>query len=192
MSGSAQWSGWQAGQGWDSSRSRDSDAWWRDPVADEDTNQQRRELHEDSWQQHGPPLRPSAWDGPSRAGHAVDCWPRPGQTRGVSGSRQETFPPHEVFRVDIPLSLKDGGSWWSELKASVENDYEHHKISIRPKRWNASGPGWNTLTAMGRMGDSILEQALKDLSCVSSCITIQLVSLIIDFWIHIALFKFFP
>ena len=67
-----------------------------------------------------------------------------------------------VFRVDVPLNLKECGYLWKYMKeyCALEDSL---KISMRATRHHKEGKGWYTITVQGPGGYEALEIALKQL-----------------------------
>ena len=171
--GSGDW--WEAEGGsqdwWRDPKDDDDGAsdWWRDPkdevqeaaeAAENIADDQYKNARRGAIEEHGLPVAKAAFFGGKRKGHCVDKFPRHGgQQRGTSGAKHEKFATHDVFTVNIPVSIKEAGYWWTELKQhAIDNGL---KISFRPMRYNKEGPGWNSLNVTGPGGASFIEDALK-------------------------------
>ena len=150
-----------------------SSSWWRDP--NEGTGQssvqeamdEARSLADDNYQnarvgaieEHGLPLAPGSFFGGRRQGWHVWNYPQPGQQRGISGAKHEKYRTHHVYTVHVPVSIKEAGYWWTEVK-ELAKEYEL-KVSYRPMRYNPTGPGWNSLHVTGPGGGDFLEEILR-------------------------------
>ena len=162
-----EWSWWRDPWGWEWWGSPGScSTGWRDPweeaaeaIADDSyTTDRARAIDE-----HGPARVPGAYFGGPRSGCPVANRPARGQQHGRSGAPHEKFPTHEVFRIDVLMSIKEAGYWWTEtLAKAAEHDL---KMSYRAMRFSKQGPGWYSMTATGPGGGFFLEDALKSL-CV--------------------------
>ena len=167
------WDWWQESRNWNDDWWRDpwqesrnwNDDWWRDPgsssssvsVVDDFKLERAQALR-----QHGPPRFPGAWDGGSRPSSGVTNYRKWYQKKGQSFSKEEITKPHSVFRVDVPLNLKECGYWWKYMKeyCALEDSL---KISMRVARRRKEGKGWYTITVQGPGGYEVLEFALKEL-----------------------------
>ena len=148
-------SAWHPSSWWQSHDTQwQSSTWWRDPEFDAARESAR------AVEQFGEAQQPGAASG-TREGHQVANYPRAGQTRGVSGTAQEKFAPEEIFRVDVPVNLKECGFWFSEMK-NLESTSGCH-ITYRAKRYSKKGPGWYTLTCTGPGEHDCIEECLKAL-----------------------------
>ena len=87
--------------------------------------------------------------------------PRRGQIRGASGAPHEQSSVDLVFRLSIPISLKEAGLWWTENSQAAADC--GIKLSYRAARLSKKGPGWFTLTAQGTGGAEFLEEVLASL-----------------------------
>ena len=93
--------------------------WWRDPGSSssydslDDFNLDKERAQ--ALRQHGPPRFPGAWDGGVRPPSGVTNYLKWYQKKGQSFSKEEITKPHSVFRVDVPLNLKECGYWWKYM-----------------------------------------------------------------------------
>ena len=172
------WSDWSLGDWWrDPDRQGDPEehaaetgsgsqasGWWRDPeehaaeIADDYLTESRRQAASE----HGGPALRGAYFGGTRTGHHVDNYLRYGRQPGRSGSQHETHPTHHVFKISVPVNLKEAGYWWTETKQRAQEE-DNMKVSYRAVRHSRQGPGWYNLTAAGPGGDLFLEWALRKL-----------------------------
>ena len=140
-------------QQWWRDPGREPEQWWRDP-------EQSWQAPEEDWGVHGPPAQPGAWK-VQRQGWWQPNMPRRGQIRGSSGAPHEESSPDRVFRLSIPISLKEAGWWWTENWQNAADS--GIKLSYRAARFSKRGPGWYTLTAQGTGGAEFLEEVLASL-----------------------------
>ncbi len=148
-------SGGSSSSGWSASGSgswwRESGSWWRDPAEPPSWSE--------GYGEFGPPQAQGAWRGGQRMGGAVWNWPGRGQERGRSGAPHEAVGPNVTHRLDVPISMKEAQTWWTETKQAAEE--AGMKVSVRAKRYSGSGPGWVTFSALGTQGGTFIEESIR-------------------------------
>ena len=155
---SSSWHGWSGWQWQDDGQA--APHWWRDPDDWQAAPHWWRDPDDWGAWDWDTPRFPGAWQG-QREGWWQSNLPRPGQLPGGSGAPHEEQVAGLVYRLNIPISLKECGGWWQDAKKLAED--VGLKISYRAMRLAKPGPGWYTLTAMGGGGADLLEEILKSL-----------------------------
>jgi len=169
-SSSSSWQG--SGFDWNNNSSfwHDQNTWWRDPKEMENAVEIAGDVADDNYTfarveavvEHGVPNDPGSFFGGQREGWRTKNHPRQGQQRGTSGAKTGKFPSHQVYKVHLPVSIKEAGYWWTDVKA-LANNHDDIKVSFRALRFSPDGPGWNEFNVIGPGGKDFMEDALKAL-----------------------------